>query len=94
MKLLGEDFERTQASTDVSPPAAAQDREMAGQLAIVLASLPPRQEEIVRLKFQNGFSYKQIAGITGLTVSNVGFILHTAMRTLRQRFQAAGIDRG
>lgn len=91
MKFLSDEFERTHASREASPQAAAQDNELAGRLGVLLAGLSPRQEEIVRLKFQNGFSYKQIAGITGLTVSNVGFILHVAMRTLREKFQAAGL---
>ena len=30
-------------------------------------------------------SYKAIAAITGLSVSNVGYLLHTAVRTLRER---------
>ena len=30
--------------------------------------LPPNQQEVVRLKFQNGFSYKEIARITTLSV--------------------------
>ena len=39
----------------------------------------------MRLKFQNGLSYKEIAHITNLSVTNVGFLIHTAIKTLRQR---------
>jgi RNA polymerase sigma-70 factor (ECF subfamily) len=46
---------------------------------------------VIRLKFQNGFSYKQIAGITGLSVSNVGFLIHTGIQALRKRFRADGL---
>lgn len=53
-----------------------------------LARLPPHQQEVVRLKFQDGFSYKQIAGITGLSVTNVGFLIHTAVTRLRTEFAA------
>ena len=55
-----------------------------------LASLTPRQREILRL-FCDGFSYKQIAGITGLSVSNVGFLIHTGIQTLRRQLKAAGL---
>jgi RNA polymerase sigma-70 factor (ECF subfamily) len=55
----------------------------------LLGALPANQQEVVRLKFQNGFSYKQISGITGLTVTNVGFLIHTAVSRLRREFAAA-----
>lgn len=50
--------------------------------------LPPNQQEVVRLKFQNGFSYKEISRITALSVSNVGFLIHTAVCRLRTEFGA------
>lgn len=51
----------------------------------LVESLPPKQREVVRLKFQNDLSYAEIAEVTGLTATNVGFLLHTAMQTLRLR---------
>ena len=50
-----------------------------------LATLPPNQQECIRLKFQGGLSYKQISAVTNLTVTNVGFLIHTGLKTLRQR---------
>jgi len=66
-----------------SPDRAAVAREDGDTLAAQLEKLPPRDREIVRLKFQNGLSYKEIADVTGLTSGNVGFILHHAVKTLR-----------
>ena len=60
--------------------------ERAEQHAAVLRlidQLPHNQQEVVRLKFQNGFSYQEISRITSLSVTNVGFILHTAIKALR-----------
>ncbi len=60
--------------------------ERAEQHAAVLGlieKLPHNQQEVVRLKFQNGFSYQEISRITSLSVTNVGFILHTAIKALR-----------
>ena len=55
----------------------------------VTSGLDPRSErEIVRLKFEAGLSYQDIAGATGLTVSNVGYILHHAVQSLRTQFHA------
>jgi RNA polymerase sigma-70 factor (ECF subfamily) len=38
---------------------------------------------VVRLKFQHGLSYKEIAAVTELSVSNVGYLIHTAIKKLR-----------
>jgi RNA polymerase sigma-70 factor (ECF subfamily) len=54
----------------------------------LIGRLPHNQQEVVRLKFQNGFSYQEISRITSLSVTNVGFILHTAIKTLRQGMTA------
>lgn len=45
--------------------------------------LPPRQAEVLRLKFQHDLSYQEIAEITGLSPSNVGFLIHTGLKRLR-----------
>lgn len=50
--------------------------------------LPRNQQEVVRLKFQNGFSYKEISRITALSVGNVGFLIHTAVTRMRTEFAA------
>ncbi|MGF1450080.1 MAG: RNA polymerase sigma factor [Opitutales bacterium] len=71
-----------------SPAVQAEVSESAQQALSLLADLPPNQREAVRLRFQNNLSYKQIAEVTGLSVSNVGFLLHTALKTLRERMQA------
>lgn len=68
-----------------SPDAQAEQNESADRAQHFLKYLPPNQQEVVRLKFQNDLSYKEIATVTNLSVSNVGFLIHTAIRTLRQR---------
>ena len=40
---------------------------------------------MIRLKFADGFSYKEISRISGHTVSNVGFLIHTGLKTIRGR---------
>lgn len=54
----------------------------------LIGRLPPNQQEVIRLKFQNGFSYKEISRITELSVSNVGFLIHTAVARLRREIAA------
>jgi len=48
-----------------------------------VARLPARQQELLRLRFQEGLSYRQIAAVARLSQSNVGYLLHTALKTLR-----------
>src|SRR2546422_5885446 len=63
-----------------------------GFLLRIVATLPPRQQEVIQLKFQNDLSYQQIAEITKTTANNVGVLIHTALRTLRQRYAKASKD--
>lgn len=53
-------------------------------LARLVAALPARQQEVVRLKFLDGFAYREIAEITGTSIGNVGHVLHTALKSLRR----------
>jgi RNA polymerase sigma-70 factor (ECF subfamily) len=64
-----------------------EEREYMSNLVRQLARLPANQQEVVRLKFQEGMAYKQIAEITGLSVSNVGYLLHVAVNALRERLK-------
>ena len=76
-----------------SPPAAPPDdevstRDSAEQALRMLDRLPQNQQEVIRLKFQNELSYREIADVTGLTVSNVGFLLHIGLKRLRELLKA------
>ena len=68
------------------PPADAHVARSEGVSGILaaLAGLPPAQQEVIRLKFQNGMSYKDISRITGHSVSHVGVLLHSGIKTLRK----------
>ncbi len=50
-----------------------------------IAKLNPRHRELVLLKIEENKSYKEIAEITGLTATNVGYLLHMAMKELTRR---------
>jgi RNA polymerase sigma factor (sigma-70 family) len=60
-------------------------RHALARVLAVLDSLPRNQREVVYLRFQGGLSYKEISAVTALSVSNVGFLLHTAVRAIRSR---------
>ena len=70
------------------PSDAAENRETSSQLTRLIATLPARQQELLRLKFHSDLSYRDIATATGLSVSNVGTLLHQALETLRRKYLA------
>jgi RNA polymerase sigma factor (sigma-70 family) len=72
-------------SREVSPDAAIEQRETLGQVLELLSSLPENQQEVLRLKFQNGFSYREISGITQLSVTNVGYLIHMGIKSLKAK---------
>lgn len=79
-------------SPEPTPAAQAADREAEVDVLRALDGLPANQAEVIRLKFQNGFSYREISRVTKLSESNVGFLIHTGLKTLRQRVRA--LDEG
>jgi len=81
---LDDDTVAEPASPDRSPAEIAESDEDAGYVLAFLKRLPANQQEVIQLKFQSDLSYKEISAATGLTVSNVGFLLHTGLRRLRQ----------
>jgi RNA polymerase sigma factor (sigma-70 family) len=85
-------FEEGQAervtTADPRPGRLLEQAETQATILSLINRLPPNQQEVVRLKFQNGFSYKEISRITELSVTNVGFLIHTAVARLRAEFAA------
>lgn len=76
--------------------AAAEQAEETSRLLDCVGALPARQQEVLRLRFQDALSYREIASVTGASVSHVGVLLHGAMATLRRRLAAdapAAIER-
>jgi RNA polymerase sigma-70 factor (ECF subfamily) len=71
------------ADPKAGPWEQAACREDAGNIMKVLETLPEAQQEAVYLRFQGGLSYKEIAEVTGHTVTNVGFQLHAAVKAIR-----------
>lgn len=88
MRTFGEGEAERVTAADPRPGRTLERAETSEAILRLIGHLPPNQQEVVRLKFQNGFSYKEIARITELSVSNVGFLIHTAVARLRTEFAA------
>jgi RNA polymerase sigma-70 factor (ECF subfamily) len=86
--LTDEQWEST-VGAEPDPSMEAERQDTLGVALGLLRGLSGQQQEVVRLKFQAGLSYEEIARVTGLTSGHVGFILHTALKTLRQRLKQA-----
>jgi RNA polymerase sigma-70 factor (ECF subfamily) len=98
---LAIDVKRARPLERLPDPALADDRDVAGALAAleqqtllgeilrIVDTLPVNQREVVYLRFLGGLSYREISQTTGLSVGNVGFLIHTAMASVRRRVDAA-----
>ena len=92
MLYLDEELIGSREDEQPMPFERVEQKEAAGFLMRILATLPPRQQEVLQLKFQNDLSYQQIAEITKSTSNSVGVLIHTALKTLRQRYGEASKD--
>lgn len=88
MKPFAEGESERTAAVEPLPGRALEAAEANAAVLRLIDRLPANQQEVVRLKFQNGFSYQEISRITELSVSNVGFLMHTALARLRADFAA------
>ena len=86
MKTMTQDQVAAQSdsSAGVNP---VEQQETVDQVSHFIKGLSENQRDVVRLKFQNGLSYKEISNITQLSVSNVGYLIHTAIKSLRRDLQ-------
>jgi RNA polymerase sigma factor (sigma-70 family) len=86
MMYLDEEIIESRRDEQPMPFEWIEQREASGFLMKILATLPARQQEVVQLKFQNDLSYEEIAEVTKTTANSVGVLIHTALKTLRQRY--------
>lgn len=64
---------------------ALEEEETRSLVRAEINRLAPRHREVLLLKVQEEKSYREIAEITGLTVTNVGYLLHQAVKDLSRR---------
>ncbi|MCA9215374.1 MAG: sigma-70 family RNA polymerase sigma factor [Planctomycetales bacterium] len=82
----------TQVATTDSPDHAATVNDEAAKALRALSELPENQQEVIRLRIEHGLNYAQISEVTELSVSNVGYLLHTGLKTLRSRMTQSQIS--
>jgi RNA polymerase sigma-70 factor (ECF subfamily) len=84
-------YEPLDVATAMPSPAHTPEQQAvyqseAQRLAALLATLEPRQRELIAMKYGADMTNRGIAHATGLSESNVGTILHRAVETLRGRW--------
>ncbi len=90
--LSREDEEDDVPSSDPTPDSLIERMEAIGRTRLLIQSLDERSRELVRLKFEEGLSYKEMAEKMGLSVGNVGFILHQTLKKLGAELQSTGVS--
>ena len=73
------------ACTRASDPRPDGGENAAGEVLPLLEQLPERQQEVIRLKFQCGLSYREIGEVMDLTVTHVGVLIHTGIKSIREK---------
>lgn len=84
------------STPELTDPSLLPDEQIArwegvGLVRLGLKTLDPRSRELIRLKFEEGLSYKEISSRTGLTPSNVGYLLHHSLKSLAAELVKAGL---
>ncbi len=84
------------AAADPADPQPLPDEQIArwegiGQVRLSLEALDARSRELVRLKFNDDLSYKQISERTGLKVGHVGYLLHHALKAIAAELAKTGV---
>lgn len=89
--LSEEDYARRDERAPQPDEALAHRDEVAHVLGR-LEALPEKQREALRLKFQSGLSYREIAAVMDETVGNVGWLIHVGIKGLRGRLAGEGAE--
>jgi RNA polymerase sigma-70 factor (ECF subfamily) len=75
----------------MNPAEQIQSNDIMKQIRQAIDELPDDQRQVVHLRDVEGYKYKEIADITGLTIEKVKVYLHRARIVLRK--QLANIER-
>ena len=80
---LDEGDGRERTSREQDPAAAVAQQELYARLSALVVGLPPGQREAIDL-WTEGFTYREIAAITGRSEGSVRVLVHRALRALRR----------
>ncbi len=98
VQLATSDGDSTTGPADTTDPQPLPDEQIArwegiGLVRLSLETLDERSREIVRLKFNEDLSYKEISARTGLNVGHIGYLLHHALKAIGDELAKNGVVR-
>jgi len=81
---------------DLTDPLPLPDEQLAriesmGLVRMSLSALDERSRELIRLKFHEDLSYKEMSARTGLAVGNIGYLLHHALKAIEVELAKSGV---
>lgn len=83
-------------SHDTADPQPLPDEQIArlegiGLVRLGMDALDERSREVLRLKFTENLSYKEISARTGLKIGHVGYLLHHALKMMAEELAKNGV---
>ncbi len=88
MKVLSDERQAQIASKEPDPASFAEKRDSISRVMQTLEGLPGPQEEAIRLKFHQGLKYREIGEVMEISASNVGFLIHQGINSLREELSS------
>jgi RNA polymerase sigma factor (sigma-70 family) len=79
-------------SSTPDPEKALGKLEAIGTLQLLVAELHEDERALISLKYHEGLKYEQISQRTGLSVGNVGYKLHHALKNLADSLRRLGVE--
>lgn len=86
------DFIHELASDTPDPDQTLGRLEAIGTLQLLVSELDPNDRKLISLKYHENLKYDQISERTGLSVGNVGYKLHHALKNLADSLRRLGIE--
>ena len=74
------------------PDQALGRLEAIGTLQLLVSELDPDDRQLIALKYHENLKYDQISQRTGLSIGNVGYKLHHALKSLADSLRNLGIE--
>ncbi len=68
-----------------APSAIAEHNEQHRLVHELLQTMPEREQEVFRLKFGDGLTYREISKITNIPLATISQIVHKSIGTLREK---------
>ena len=83
-------------NNDAADPQPLPDEQIArwegiGLVRLGMEALDERSREVLRLKFTENLSYKEISARTGLKIGHVGYLLHHALKAMAEELSKNGV---